>query len=103
MVRYACRIERSWATRPRHATKGDHRDRSGSAGLKYRKGLTLPRPNTDGALAVKVKDACRLTGLSHGTIYKLINDGTLRRSKVGRTTLIPVADLEALIENGIAQ
>jgi excisionase family DNA binding protein len=59
--------------------------------------------DADDRIAVKPREAARLTGLSHGTIYKLINDGTLRRSKIGRATLIPVADLYALIESGVAQ
>lgn len=54
-------------------------------------------------IAVKPARAAEITGLSRATIYNLIADGTLRRSKVGAATLIPVADLVALIENGIAQ
>ena len=59
--------------------------------------------DADDRIAVPPREAARLTGLSYGTIYNLINRGALRRSKVGRSTLIPVADLVALIENGIAE
>ena len=56
-----------------------------------------------GLLAAKPGRAAQMTGLSRATIYQLIDQGVLRRSKVGRATLIPVADLVALIENGIAE
>jgi len=53
-------------------------------------------------IAVSPADAADLIGVSRGTIYNLIERGELRRSKVGRATRIPVADLVALIERGIA-
>lgn len=31
------------------------------------------------------------------TVYRLINDGTLRRVKVGARTLIPQADVDAFV------
>ena len=53
-------------------------------------------------IAVAPAQAAELIGVSRGTIYNLIERGDLRRSKVGRATRIPVADLVALIERGIA-
>jgi excisionase family DNA binding protein len=52
-------------------------------------------------IAVSPSQAADLIGVSRGTIYNLIERGDLRRSKVGRATRIPVADLVALIERGI--
>lgn len=54
-------------------------------------------------LAVSPAEAAQMTGLSRATIYNLIERGELRRSKIGRSTRIPVADLLTLIQNGIAQ
>ena len=55
-----------------------------------------------GLIAVSPSHAADMVGVSRGTIYNLIERGELRRSKVGRATRIPVADLVALIERGIA-
>ena len=55
-----------------------------------------------GIIAVAPGKAAEMTGLSRATIYKLIDNGALRRSKVGKATRIPVEDLVALIEDGIA-
>ncbi len=54
-----------------------------------------------GLLAVSPSRAAEMTGLSRATIYNLIERGVLRRSKIGRSTRIPVTDLVALIEDGI--
>jgi excisionase family DNA binding protein len=55
----------------------------------------------DGLIAVSPGRAAEMTDLSRATIYNLIERGVLRRSKIGRSTRIPVADLVALIEDGI--
>lgn len=49
-------------------------------------------------IAVSPSEAAQIIGLSRAQIYNLINDGRLRRSKIGTRTLIHVADLEALLE-----
>jgi hypothetical protein len=46
---------------------------------------------------VRVPDAVRFTSLSRSRLFTLLANGTLRRVKHGRVTLIPVADLRALI------
>lgn len=56
----------------------------------------------DELIAVSPIKAAELVGLSRATIYNLIERGELRRSKIGKATRIPVADLVALIERGIA-
>ena len=50
-------------------------------------------------LAVSPAEAAEMLGISRAHVYKLINHGVLRRSKIGSRTLILVADLEALIES----
>ncbi|SOB79016.1 DNA binding domain-containing protein, excisionase family [Sphingomonas guangdongensis] len=47
--------------------------------------------------AVRVDDACRLTGLGRTTIYELMRSGRLRSVKVGRARLIDRASLRTLI------
>ena len=46
-------------------------------------------------LAYSIRDVCKLTGLSRGTIYADIQKGLLRSSKCGSRTLILAKDLQA--------
>jgi len=48
-------------------------------------------------LTVTVPEAARATGLGRTTIYKLIDDGKLRRIKVGKRTLSWYEDLQKLV------
>ena len=50
------------------------------------------------ALAYSPKDAARVSGLGLTTVYRLINEGTLERRKIGTRSLIPARSLRALIE-----
>lgn len=50
-------------------------------------------------LTVTIPQACAKTGLGRSTIYRLINDGKLRRLKCGTRTLIRVSDIEAYIDS----
>lgn len=54
------------------------------------------------ALAYSPKDAARVSGLGLTTIYRLINEGTLERRKIGTRSLIPAASLRRLIEGEAA-
>jgi excisionase family DNA binding protein len=49
-------------------------------------------------LSVRVKEACRLTGIGRSKIYLLMREGRLESVKVGSMTLIPVRSLRALLE-----
>lgn len=53
-----------------------------------------------GKLAVTVREAGQLTGLSRTTLYKLFSNGKLTPRKVGKRTLILVSELEAFV-NGL--
>lgn len=52
-------------------------------------------------LCYSITDAAVALGLSQRSIYNLIDAGKLRRVKAGRRTLIPAADLHAIVE-GVA-
>ena len=46
-------------------------------------------------ITVRIKDACRMTGIGRSKLYLLIAEGAIETIKVGSITLIPVASLEA--------
>jgi len=50
-------------------------------------------------ISVTIPQACELTGLGRSTIYRLFDDGKLKRLKVGSRTLIRVGDLERYIDS----
>jgi excisionase family DNA binding protein len=49
-------------------------------------------------LAVRVREACRLTGIGRSKLYELIAAGEIRIVKVGSITLIPLAYLQQFLE-----
>lgn len=63
---------------------------------------TSPAVSLDEALAYSPKDAARVTGLGLTTIYRLVNDGTLDRRKVGTRSLITATSLRRLVEGEAA-
>ncbi len=59
------------------------------------------RPRADAELkplAVRVREACRLTGIGRSKLYELIAAGEIRIIKVGSITLIPFAGLQEFLE-----
>lgn len=50
-------------------------------------------------ITVRIKDACRMTGIGRSKLYLLIAEGSIETIKVGSMTLIPVASLEAFIRS----
>ena len=57
----------------------------------------------DEKLALRINDAVAISGLPRSTLYKLHADGKLRAVKVGGRRLILRADLEALLQAGVAE
>jgi excisionase family DNA binding protein len=49
-------------------------------------------------LAVRVPEACRLTGIGRSKLYELIAAGEIRITKVGSITLVPLAGLQQFLE-----
>ena len=48
-------------------------------------------------ITVRIKDACRMTGIGRSKLYLLIAEGAIETIKVGSMTLVPVASLEAFL------
>lgn len=53
-------------------------------------------------MSYSVRDVAELLGIGKTTIYKLIGEGQLTRIKIGARTLIPAADVRALMAAGQA-
>ena len=49
-------------------------------------------------LTVRVKEACRLTGIGRSKLYELIAADEIETVKVGTITLIPMASLKHFLE-----
>lgn len=71
------------------------RARSGSLALPLLYVFTMraaeQSPAPSSLLAVRVKEACRLTGIGRSKLYLLIREGHIQTIKVGSMTLIPCA------------
>jgi excisionase family DNA binding protein len=48
--------------------------------------------------AYRVNELTAVLGVGRTTIYRLMATGELRRIKIGATTLIPAADVDALLQ-----
>ncbi|RJG53478.1 DNA-binding protein [Sphingobium terrigena] len=49
-------------------------------------------------ITVRIKEACRITGIGRSKLYELIAEGEIDIVKIGAMTLIPVDSLKALTE-----
>ena len=49
-------------------------------------------------ITVRIREACRITGIGRSKLYELIAEGEIETIKVGAMTLVPVAGLRAFIE-----
>ena len=48
-------------------------------------------------ITVRIKDACRMTGIGRSKLYELIDTGEIETFKVGRITLIPVESIRRFL------
>jgi excisionase family DNA binding protein len=48
-------------------------------------------------ITVRVKEACRITGIGRSKLYMLIQEGHVEVVKVGSMTLIPMRSLEKFL------
>ena len=49
-------------------------------------------------LSVRIKEACRMTGIGRSKLYELIAAGDIEVIKVGSMTLVPVDALREFLE-----
>lgn len=54
-------------------------------------------------ISVRIKEACRITGIGRSKLYELIAAGEIKTVKVGSMTLIPINGLRALIERAASR
>jgi excisionase family DNA binding protein len=61
----------------------------------------FPDPHNRSSLTpitVRISDAARMLGISRSRVYELITSGDIEVIKLGRSTLVPVAGLHALVQ-----
>jgi len=56
----------------------------------------MTEPQTE-PISVRIREACRLTGVGRSTLYELIASGEVETVKIGRITLVLMSSLRALI------
>ncbi len=66
-------------------------------------GNTTAQNQNTNQIAVKIPEAAKALGVAPLTIRRFIERGLLRPSRILRTPLIPVAQLYALLDEGISQ
>jgi excisionase family DNA binding protein len=49
-------------------------------------------------LAIRIKEACRLTGIGRSKLYELIASGDIEIVRVGSITLVPITSLKVLLQ-----
>lgn len=50
-------------------------------------------------ITVRIREACRITGIGRSKLYMLISAGEIETIKVGRMTLIPIESIDAFISS----
>jgi excisionase family DNA binding protein len=58
----------------------------------------LPEDAAFRPLTVRIREACRLTGIGRSKLYELIATGEIKIIKVGTITLIPIDSLQSFVE-----
>ena len=46
-----------------------------------------------------VRESCERLGISHPTLYALLNSGRIKSLKIGRARRVPVSEIEAFVQN----
>ena len=59
--------------------------------------LMLNNARSDDRITVRVREACRITGIGRSKLYELIASGDIPTVKVGAITLIPIDGLKAFV------
>lgn len=56
-----------------------------------------PGPPSD-LITVRIREACRITGIGRSKFYELISAGEIETLKVGSITLVPIDGLRQFID-----
>jgi excisionase family DNA binding protein len=62
----------------------------------------LPEDAVFKPLTVRIREACRLTGIGRSKLYELIGAGEIEVIKVGAITLVPVSSLTSFLRRKAA-
>lgn len=69
-------------------------------------GKESPQPSAELApgnrRALSIPEFCRAIGISRSSAYLLVNAGTLRTIRLGGRRLVPVSEIDRLLEGGSA-
>jgi excisionase family DNA binding protein len=60
-------------------------------------------PSTPPRAMVSIKEACSLLGIAKTTIYKLIKQREIETRHIGRRTLIPMSQIQAILDGGLSR
>ena len=88
---------RSTSPKQPHAPKKDDFAGQSNSANAHIFGAAATRIRQLEPMAVRIPEAVAFSGLSRSRLFQMMAAGALRRVKHGRVTLIPVADLRALI------
>ena len=68
---------------------------SADQSMHDRKGLDADRHDP---LTIRIKDACRITGIGRSKLFELIKVGEIQTIKVGAITLVPMDSLAGFVD-----
>lgn len=54
-------------------------------------------------LAMSIDQAAEAAGVGRDTIYRAINDGSLKTAKIGKRRLVRITDLNSWLESAVAK
>lgn len=54
-------------------------------------------------ITVRIREACRMTGIGRSKLYELISFGEIETIKVGAMTLIPIESLKSFVARSKAR
>jgi len=67
--------------------------------VALRAAIALKRKIMVEIIAVSIPEAAKMCGLGRSSIYKLLDEGKLKKRKLGKRTLILVSEIHEYLEN----
>lgn len=50
-----------------------------------------------------VRESCKRLGISHPTLYELLNSGQIKSLKIGRARRVPSSEIDAFVRRQLAE